>query len=236
MVEFRTEYYTSMDRAYHDRAEMAPIRSDANIEQPITVADLGQTVPEHDPSGRFKNILQNVQAAIRGGTGNLQLVFQTPIESAIGGRPKSYGEEVRTAIREVAMASDVKITGMEMPTSLTNMSGWDAQRGIIDEEKRRRDLNEVKEMVQFAAEVGRGGGVDIVAWEYDRPVHRAAWLDDKSKKAFSKAIEHEKEKEVLSFVDKRSGSIMQIPIREGIPMFIKSGSWDPIPYDQEPET
>ena len=236
MVEFKTEYYTPMDRGYHERVELEPVRSTANIEQPILpIAQLGQTVPEHDPTGRFKNILQNVQAAIRGGTGNLQLVFQTPIESAIGGRPKAYGEEVRQAIKEVALANEVAITGMEMPTSLTNMSGWDAQRGIVDEEKRQRDLDEVKEMVRFAAEVAQGGGVDIVSWEYDRPIHRANWLDKKSRDAFAGLIKQEKEKEILHFVDKRSGAITQIPIREGIPMFVKSGTWATIPFDGTPE-
>ena len=238
MVEFRTEYYTPMDRGYHERAEMAPIRSDANIEQPITVGDIGQTVPEHDPSGRFKNILQNVQAAIRGGTGNLQLVFQTPIESAIGGRPKSYGEEVRTAIREVAMAGEVQITGMEMPTSLTNLSGWDQQRNVVDEEKRQRDLDEVKEMVRFAAEVGQGGGVDIVSWEYDRPVHRASWWKEGSAdaKSFERLAKEEKRKEEIRFVDERSGQVVPIGIREGIFVFKdKDKNFQTISETQEPQ-
>lgn len=234
MVEFRTEYYTPMDRGYHEAVELEPVRPTANLEEPvIPIAQLGQTVPEHDPTGRFKNILQNVQASIRGGAGNIQLVFQTPIESAIGGRPKAYGEEVRRAIKEVSMANEVLITGMEMPTSLTNMSGWDPQRGIVDETKRQRDLDEVKEMIRFAAEVGQGGGVDIVAWEYDRPVHRAKWIgqDPVAGKAFARAIEEEKHKEEIRFVDKRSGQIGAIPIREGIPVFrkeVRPGVYEPI--------
>lgn len=234
MVEFRTEYYTPMDRAYHEPTQLETIRPAANIEEPILpIAQLGQTVPEHDPTGRFKNIVQNVQAAIRAGTGNLQLVFQTPIEQAIGGRPKAYGEEVRRAIKEVAMANEVAITGMEMPTSLTNLSGLDMQRGIVDEEKRQRDLDEVKEMIRFAAETAQGGGVDIVSWEYDRPVHRAKWVieDPSLQKAFARAIKEEKTKEQLFFVDKRSGQIGSIPIREGLPMFIDKKTYkdiDPI--------
>lgn len=238
MAEFRTEYYTPMDRGYHERVELEPVRPTANIEEPILpVGRLGQTVPEHDPTGRFKNILQNVQAAIRGGTGNLQIVFQTPIESAIGGRPKAYGEEVRQAIREVALANEVAITGMEMPTSLTNMSGWDVQRGVVDEEKRQRDLDEVKEMVRFAAEVAQGGGVDIVSWEYDRPIHRAEWFTPGSaeEKAFKRLAEEEAKKEEIRFVDQRSGQVVPIPIREGIPMFIKRDTFEPIPFDEEPE-
>jgi hypothetical protein len=219
MAEFKTEYYTPMDRAYHENAETGPT---ANLEEPIfPVAQIGQTVPEHDPAGRFKNILQTVQAAIRGGTGNLQIVFQTPIESAIGGRPKAYGEEVRQALKEVTMANEVLVTGMEMPTLLTNLSGWDPQRGIVDEAKRQRDLDEVKEMIKFAADVGQGGGVDIVSWEYNRPAFRTDWFeqDKTAKKAFKQLEEQEKKFEEVRFVDKRSGQIVPIPIREGIFVF-----------------
>lgn len=231
MVEFRTEYYTPMDRSYHESAEMEPVRPTANIEEPIIpIAQLGQTVPEHDPSGRFKNILQNVQAAIRGGTGSLQIVMQTPIESAIGGRPKAYGEEVRQAIKEVAQANEVLITGMEMPTSLTNMSGWDPQHGIVNEEKRQRDLDEVKEMIRFAAEVAQGGGVDIVSWEHNRPAFRQDWFkeDKVAQEAFEQHMETEKKFEEVRFVDQRSGQIHPIPIREGIWVFRDPVTFDPL--------
>ncbi len=231
MVEFRTEYYTPMDRGYHERIELEPARPEAALEQPVVpIAQIGQTVPEHDPTGRFKNVIQNVQAAIRGGTGNIQLVFQTPLENPIGGRPKGYGEEVRRAIKEVAMANEVLFTGMEMPTSLSNLSGWDPQRNIVDEEKRQRDLDEVKEMIKFAAEVGQGGGVDVLSWEYDRPIHRAHWWKPGSKeeKAFERLAKEEKTKEDIRFVDIRSGQVGSIPIREGIPMFITKDKFEPI--------
>jgi hypothetical protein len=225
MVEFQTEYYTPMDRGYHDRSTQQ-IRPQASIEEPIIpIRQLGQTVPEHNQI-KGTNILQNVQAAIRGGTGSMQIVFMTPIESAIGGRPKAYGEEIRQAIKETAMANEVMITGMEMPTSLSNLSGWDPQRGVIDEEKRRRDLDEVKDTIRFAAETAQGGGVDIVSFEYERPLHRAEWLDSEAKKAFSRALEVEEGKEDLLFVDKDSGAIARIPIREGIPMPIKKETWE----------
>ncbi|MEM4240199.1 MAG: hypothetical protein QXM31_01630 [Candidatus Woesearchaeota archaeon] len=222
MAEFRTEYYTPMDRKYHEMAELETARPSTDIEEPIIpISQIGQTVPEHDPVGRHKNIIQGVQAAIRGGTGNLQIVFQTPVESAIGGRPKAYGAEVRQALKEVAMANEVLFTGMEMPTSLTNMSGWDDRRGVVDEAKRQRDLNEVKEMIKFAADVGQGGGVDIVSWEHDRPAFRSKWFeqDKTAQKAFSQFAEQEKKFEQVRFVDQRSGQIIPVPIREGIWVF-----------------
>jgi len=238
MVEFKTEYYTPMDRGYHESVEFDPVRPTANLEEPIMpIAQIGQTVPEHDPSGRFKNILQNVQAAIRGGTGSLQIVFQTPIESAIGGRPKAYGEEVRQAIKEVAAANEVLVTGMEMPTSLTNLSGWDPQHGMVNEEKRQRDLDEVKEMIRFAAEVGQGGGVDIVSWEHNRPAFRQDWYkeDEVAKKAFKMMREQEERFEEVRFVDKRSGQIVPIPIREGIWVFKDPKNFNDLdPFKEKP--
>ncbi len=240
MVEFRTEYYTPMDRGYHERAEVDPVRPTANIEEPIIpVAQLGQTVPEHDPSGRHKNILQNVQAAIRGGTGSLQIVMQTPIDSPIGGRPKAYGEEVRQAMREVALANEVMVTGIEMPTSLSNMSGWDSQRGVVDEGKRQRELDEVKETLRFAAEVGQGGGVDIVSFEYNRPAFRQDWFqeDKTAQEAFKDLKEQEGRFEEIRFVDDRSGQINPIPIREGIWVFRDKDDFDrlldPLSEDEE---
>ncbi len=221
MAEFKTEYYTPMDRAYHETIDLD--KSRANIEAPvIPIEQLGVTVPETDPTGRVKNIVQGVQAAIRGGVGNLQVVFSTPIESAIGGRPKAYGKEVRQALKEVALAGGTQITGFEMATSLSNFSGWDAQRNVVDEEKRQRDLNEVKEAIQFAAEVAQGGGVDVLSWEYDRPIHRADWWkDSKTAQTAFKSLQREDErKEVVRLIDKNSGGIMSVPIRDGVPMFI----------------
>jgi hypothetical protein len=223
MAEFRTEYYTPMDRAYHETIDLDKTHAHANIEAPIIpINQLGITVPEHDPTGRIRNVVEGVKAAMRGGVGNMQIMFTTPIESAIGGRPKAYGKEVREALKEVALAGGSQISGFEMATSLSNFSGWDAQRNVVDEEKRQRDLNEVKEAIQFAAEVAQGGGVDVLSWEYDRPIHRANWWkDDKdTQKAFARLQKEDERKEEVRFIDERSGGIMNVPIRDGIWMFI----------------
>jgi sugar phosphate isomerase/epimerase len=240
MAEFRTEYNTPMDRDYHEQIEISPA---ANIEEPILpISQIGQTVPENDPTGRFKNIVQGVQAAIRGGAGNIQLVMTTPVEQGMGGRPKAYGKEVRQALKEVAMANEMLVTGIEMPTSMSNLSGFDMQRNVVDEEKRQRDLNEVKETIKFAAEVGQGGGVDVLSWEFDRPIHRAKWFeeDKKTQKAFAALKKIDEKKEEIRFVDERSGGIMPVPIRDGINQFRrkKDGKFapiDPLEKDAKPE-
>lgn len=233
MVEFRTEYYTPMERQAHERVELESARAEARLEEPIVpVKRLGQTVPEHDPSGR--NILQNVQAAIRAGVGSIQIVMQTPIEQAVGGRPKGYGEEIREAIKEITKANEVLITGFEMPTSLTNLSGLDLQQGRVSEEKRRQALDEVKDMVRFAAEVAEGGGVDIVSWEYPRPVHEAEWFekDKTAKEAFKQQAKHEEETKIVRFVDERNGQILEAPLGLGVWVPINKNDWKIVPPEQ----
>ncbi len=212
MAEFRTLEYGPMDRAYHEAISETPHDSGPQLEAPIApINELGETVPEHDPSGRFKNIIQTTQAAIRGGAGTLQIVLMTPHESAIGGRPKAYGKEVREALKEVALASKVNIAGVELPTSLNNLAGFDHQQGIFSDEKRKQSLDEVRDAIRFAADIGRGGGVDIVSWEFPRGVNDAEWnkpvlKDGKEVRPFVQ----EGEQRIGWLVDDRTGRTMQI--------------------------
>ncbi len=203
MAEFRTMYYGPMDREYHQAISEAP--SATAIEEPIfPISQLGETVPEHDPTGRFKNVLQTTQAAIRGGAGTLQIVLMTSPESPIGGRPKAYGREVRAAIKEAALASQVNIAGIELPTALNNMAGFDYQQLIFSDDRRKQNLDEVKDALHFAADVGKGGGVDIVSWEFPRSINEADW-----QRAEKKQFEHEGETRIGWLVDERTGKTIQ---------------------------
>lgn len=206
MVEFRTMYYGPMDREYHQAITESP--QPAQIEEPILpVSQLGETVPEHDPSGRFKNIIQTTQAAIRGGAGTLQIVLMTPPESAIGGRPKAYGKEVRETLKEVALASQVNIAGVELPTALNNLAGFDYQQLVFSEDKRKQSLDEVRDAIRFVADVARGGGVDIVSWEFPRGVNEAPW--QKTDKLSAGKFEQVGEQRIGWLVDDRTGRTVQ---------------------------
>ncbi len=206
MAEFRTMYYGPMDREYHQSVTETP--QPVAVEETIfPISQLGETVPEHDPTGRFKNIIQTTQAAIRGGAGTLQLVMMTPPESAIGGRPKAYGKEVRETLKEVALASKVNIAGVEMPTALNNLAGFDYQQGVFSDEKRKRSLDEVKDAIKFVADVGRGGGVDIVSWEFPRGVNEATW--QKSDPLSKEKFHQEGEQRTGWLVDERTGRTVQ---------------------------
>lgn len=211
MPEFRPPNYGPMDREYHERIEFEQTRPDTDIESPIMpISEIGATVPETDQSGRFKTFLQHAQATIRGGAGSLQLVMTVPHTSPIGGRFKSYGTEVRKALREIAMANQVNMSGVELPTSsMTNMSGFDMQRNRFSDEVRKDHLDEVEDAIKFVAESMGGGGVDVVSWEYDRSVNDAPW-NNPDKKTGKKLLEQPGEIETVQVVDTKTGSIAQI--------------------------
>jgi hypothetical protein len=231
MAEFRTLYYGPMDREYHQAISEAPKDYGPSLEEPILpINQLGETVPEHDPSGRFKNIIQTTQAAIRGGAGTLQLVMMTPPESAIGGRPKAYGKEVREALKEVALASKVNIAGVELPTALNNLAGFDYQNLVFSDEKRKQGLDEVKDAIKFAADVGRGGGVDIVSWEFPRGINEADWNKPKDGKL---PFVQEGEQRIGWLVDDRTGRTMQIRKDEVQHIAYDKKNFEPIRLSKE---
>ena len=201
--------YSPLDRAY---SEAVPYSAKPRkLEDPIIPINmLGQTVPEQDPSGG--NIIQNVQAAIRRGAGNIQLVMTTSPEAAIGGRFKAYGHEVREELKEILLANDVKMSGIELPTAISNLSGFNRQQGAFSEETRERDIAEVRDAIRFAADVAGGGGVDILSWEFDRNFSDAKWNRDKSGKMIFEPAGGEKgvEKEVVQIVDTVTGRVSAI--------------------------
>ncbi len=214
MVEFINDYHTPMDRQYH--GIMSDVPPSASIEQPMfTIGELGQTVPERDPAGRFQNIIQNVQAGIRGGAGVIQLVLNVHPESAIGGRPKAYGKEVREALREVIMANDVLFAGVELPTQISNLSGFDAEQNVISERKRSRDLDEVRDAIKFTADVGQGGGVDVFTADVPRNFFEAPW-NQEGKWAGAFQVPEEEKQGIIRYVDERTGQIRGMRLGEGI--------------------
>ncbi len=215
-MEFRTGYYIPMDRGYYTEAMM---EGEPKLEEPIIpIHELGQTVPERDPR-TGANILQTTEAAIKAGTGSIQFVLTTPPDAAIGGRPKAYGKEVREAIRELAKANEVMISGVELPTAISNLSGYNAQTGTISDEQRYRDLNEVRDAIRFMADISGGGAVDIVSMEFPRTIFDATW-NKEVKPGVTEFIAYpeESQKAVKHLVDDRTGRIIQeIRLNQEVP-------------------
>jgi len=206
----RFEYQTPLDRGYYSAGNFWPDESPKLEEPVIPIKEIGTTIVEKDPR-TGANIVQNAQAAIRAGTGNMQIVMTTPSTAAIGGRPKAYGKEVREALKEITKANEVVISGIEMPTSsISNLSGFNPQTGNMSEEKRQQDMEEVRDAIKFAADVAGGGGVDIWSQEFPRSIFDARWnrTDKKWKENFEAYPEEEKHA-VKHLVDTRDGRIIQ---------------------------
>lgn len=216
MVQFQTEYSSATDRSFYAPASpYAEVESGTpNIEDPlIPLNELGETVVEKDPR-TGANIIQTVTAAIRAGAGNIQIVMSVPPEQAIGGRAKAYGREVREAVRELAEANEVHITGVELPTSISNLSGYNQQSGYITDETRHTALTEVRDAIKFVADIAGGGGVDIFSVEYPRTMFDSKWNKEIGKDRFGRPIyqfqayPEEPERAVKHLVDDRTGRVM----------------------------
>ncbi|RJQ21476.1 hypothetical protein C4580_02265 [Candidatus Woesearchaeota archaeon] len=217
-------YYPPHDPSYHLSVDQAP--NPVPLEKPIIpIYELGETVPESDPQGR--NLLQTTQAAIRGGAGTLQIVMTTSHESAIGGRFKAMGTEVREALREIALANKVMIRGVELPTSLKNLSGFDFQQSVFSEDARRRGFEEVKDAIKFTADVSGGGGVDIVSWEFPRNVNDANW-QEKGPDGQPLFVRDSEIERLAWLVDDRTGRTTRLPKDEKIRIAWNKDGFTPI--------
>ena len=177
-MDFHKPYFSPLDEGFHNtyhQSSAAP-----SLEKPIFSArEIGTTVAES--LGQGNNVLQNIDSAIKLGTSTMQIALMTPHTAAMGGRMKAYGKEAREQIREVAKAANIKITGVEMPTSsMNNLSGYDPRSKSVSKEAQRSSMDEVRDALHFIAEVGGGGGVDVFSQEFTRGISEAnQWGDQK---------------------------------------------------------
>lgn len=227
MVDFGRPNYTPMEQEYHQEFQQADTRS--NVEEPIfPINVIGQTVPETDPTGKHRNIVEGVDAAFRAGAGNIQLVMQQPGQAGApgGGGPRSYGEDVRQAIREIQEAAGAKITGVELPTSISNLSGFNPQQNVFSEEQRKFALDEVRDSIKFVGDISGGGGVDIVAFEFPRGFSDTSWGKEGPFK--------QREEDYAMLVNKETGRIMPISKKQTFFLHKDPKTLKIIPGDQKP--
>jgi sugar phosphate isomerase/epimerase len=203
-MEFKTANYTPMDRDYAGNV-MPEVKPAANLEEPIVpVSQIGQTVTE---GGRFGNLIQTATAAIRAGTGTIEL--QTGMGG--GGEPvgaESYGKDAREALREMAKASEVTLTSVHTPVNVGNLSGFNPQQGSFNDEHRKIELEEVKKAIRFAADAAQGGAVVVHTGEYHRPMFDASWNKEGKWAGAFVGYDEEPEKTVMHLVDERSGRVI----------------------------
>ncbi|MBR9700613.1 hypothetical protein GOV11_01990 [Candidatus Woesearchaeota archaeon] len=211
MVEFMSGYEPPMDRQWDEQPIEALETND--IETPIIpISELGTTVIDTGQG----NILSNLEQSIRIGTKKIQLIISGESSTGPGQLASVFGKDVRREIKERAMVSDVKITGVELsPGKIQGLTGWNPQQGGISEEERAKNLQEVKNAIEFAADVADGGGVDIYANEFQRDILDADWNKDKNgKKLFYSYSQNEIDDpdtaETVKFlIDGRTGRAIQ---------------------------
>lgn len=178
----------------------------------VPISELGVTFAEKGTSGQG-NVLNSLLASIRQGSGKVQLAVQTPVDQQVGGGVSSWGKDMRQALKEVIKVSGVDWQGLEMPTnSMSNVSGFDPRQGGFNEQKRNSDLRHIKDAIQFAAEIGVGGGVDIWSQEYSRSIHDANF-SDKDKFVDFEGFEEDRDA-VMTLVDKRTGKVQQFSAQQ----------------------
>ena len=135
---FQSAYYAPMDRGYlgNNTKQVSP---NADIEQPISpiespIKEIGQTVTEGRQFGTF---LQSAQAAIRMGTGQIEL------QPGMGGGEEpagveNYGKDAREALNKSEMLRHA--FGDEVIDHYVRAADWeieDFQRVVTDYEVKR---------------------------------------------------------------------------------------------------
>jgi hypothetical protein len=198
----QTAYYAPMDRGYLGN-NIKDVSPSANIEQPISpIKEIGQTVTEGRQFGTF---IQSTQAAIRMGTGQIEL------QPGMGGGEEpagveNYGKDARQALREIAEVNKIKFSSIHTPVQIANMSGYNPQERGFSDEYRDKEITEVKAAIKFAAEVSQGGAVVVHTGEYQRPMFDAPWNKGEFK---FRNYDEEAERAIKPLVDSRTGRLIQ---------------------------
>ncbi|OIO64431.1 hypothetical protein COY28_02195 [Candidatus Woesearchaeota archaeon CG_4_10_14_0_2_um_filter_57_5] len=204
MVVFDNGYQSAMDSPMRAPANRATPWD--NIERPlIPIRDIGKTVTEGRAAGG--TFMESVQAAIREGTGQLELSTQMEGQEPRTGA-ESYGKEAREELRDMARVNQVKITSVHAPTQVGNVSGFAGpERGFINEQ-RELQVNEIRKAIEFAADVATGEQATAIVFhtgEFHRPMTEADWNKDKMFKTYME----EQERAVVPLVDRRTGHVIQ---------------------------
>ena len=217
MVEFMNQYLPAMEN-FKERP-VAPTE-EVDIEQPlIPIGDIGTTSVDAGNG----NILQNLENNIKMGAKKIQIVF-TPGRGGISSGPTSFGQEVRRSLAEKAKSTGAEIIGVELsPAMISGLAGFDPQSGRITEERRYADMKKVKDAIRFAADVSKGGAVDLWSQEFNRNIADADWNSQgKWAKQFYDYSEKDlgKDANLLKYLlDKRTGQPIQASaVRTGEPV------------------
>ncbi|MFT4297745.1 MAG: hypothetical protein ACMXX5_00985 [Candidatus Woesearchaeota archaeon] len=187
-----------------------------DIEGPIVhPGELGQSVTE---GSRFGTFVQTVTGAIRTGASKVELQAQMGGGAEAVG-VESYGREAKQALRELAVANEIQLTSVHVPTQVGNVSGFNPQQGFVDEQ-RKSAVDEIKKAIDFASDVTGGGTITFHTGEFQRPISEQDWAlmrdengnvvtdSDGNKQYQFLGYKEEPGKAVTYMVDNRNGKII----------------------------
>lgn len=203
-MQYYTEmgpYANSLDRNYYTPTKVSS--PEQEIEKSvIDVAEMGTSVTE-GRQGRFRD---TIKAAINTGVTNIELAPKMPSGAGPAG-VDSYGKEQREELLEMQRANDVKVISVHTPAQIGNLSGFNPERGF-DDSHRKREIEEVKQAINFAAEATDGAAVVVHTGEYARPIVDQKWAKDEDGNIILKAYDEEDKNASFHLVDKRTGKII----------------------------
>jgi sugar phosphate isomerase/epimerase len=178
-------------------------QTNANIEQTISIKDIGQSVSE---GARFGTFIQTTQNAIRAGAGKIEL------STGMGGGQEpvgaeAYGKDARQALREITRVNQVDFVSVHSPAQIGNLSGYNPQERGFSDEHRKYAMEEVKKAIEFAADVG-GGAVVVHTGEFQRDISDQPWAKNPDGTYRFLNYQEEPGRAVLYMVDDRTGRMI----------------------------
>ncbi|MFW5865666.1 MAG: TIM barrel protein [Nanoarchaeota archaeon] len=180
----------------------------------VPIGQLGTTFGETDPRSGQESIIGNMLRSIRQGTGQIQMAMQSsPDGPGIGGGIAGIGKEKKQAIKEIIKASEIDWQGLELPPShMSNLSGFDTRQNVFSEEKRRKDIQNVRDAIRFSAEIEAGGGIDVWSQEFPRTISTAKFNRTGSPDAKFESFEgfDENVHDVRYLVNEKTGRLQAI--------------------------
>lgn len=167
MVEFGSgrQYAHPMDREYGRPSGGDTSTNDIGV----GVKDIGFSLG----LGPVQNV-QALAARMRPGMKKLELTFMGMGKgNAQAHTPGMYGSKQRQALKELQAANKFDFT-THASVGIMGLAGMD-QRGNFSKEHRERAIDEIKNAIDFAADVTGGGPIVVHSGEFIRPIADADW-------------------------------------------------------------
>src|SRR3989338_7078985 len=215
-MEFHHNYYSPMDRGYHQKPDveyeisipnepMPHLDTESDTEAPAGygVKDIGMSVP----LGISAANVPGIQAKIRSGTQAIEIQFPGAVRGSRNAQtPEQYGTDQRRAIDEIRRANDIRFT-THASFGVMGLSGADGH-GNFSWSHQKMAVDEVKKAIEFAADAAGGGSVVVHTGEYERPISEMPWSRDQNWRLMFRKYYTEPDDAQFPVIDDRTGQVI----------------------------